>query len=321
MSSHIAICIPCYNESTNLETLYSRLVRALECCPGDRFSLVFADNCSTDDSIAIIERLMAIDSRVGLIENVNNFGFVRSSANALLTPDADANVFLMSDLQDPPELIPELINRWKRGRSQVVFAVRQSSRENAVLFLCKKIYYSMLASLSECPMVRDTTGFGIYDRSVILALRQCSDSYPFIKGLVCAIGFAWETVPYTSASRKGGRSSASLGFLVDFGILGIVTLSRKPMRIITYSGITLGAVAVILSAVVLISKLLFWSLFQFGLAMLAVSALFFLGVGLTALGIIGEYVGFLSHRSLRLPLVVERRRRNVPIVEATLSRP
>jgi dolichol-phosphate mannosyltransferase len=255
---------------------------------------------------------MMNDPRIGLIENVSNFGFVRSSANCLLAPDADANIFLLADLQDPPELIPVLISRWKQGSSQVIFAVRRSSKENAILFVCKKIYYALLSFLSDYPMVRDTTGFGIYDRSVIVALRQCIDSYPFIKGLVCAIGFRWETVPYQSSNRKGGRSTASLGFLVDFGILGIVTLSRKPMRVITYSGILLGIVAVLLSILVLISKLLLWSMFQFGLAMLAVSGLFFLGAALTSLGIIGEYVGFLSQRSLRLPLVVEKARSNVP---------
>ncbi len=318
--NHIAICIPCYNEIANIGALYTRLAAVLERFPDDRFSIVFADNNSTDGTPAIIEGLMQHDSRVGMIENVNNFGFVRSSANALLAPDADANLFLMSDLQDPPELIPELIVRWRQGRSQVVFAVRRSSRENALLFICKKIYYALLSILSDYPMVRDTTGFGIYDRSVILALRQCSDSYPFVKGLVCAIGFAWETVSYTSGNRAGGRSHASFGFLIDFGILGIVTLSRKPMRIITYAGIGLGAFALFLSAVVLISKLLFWSMFQFGLAMLAVSGLFFLGIALTALGIIGEYVGFLNQRSLRLPLVVEKRRLNVPQV-ATSSWP
>jgi dolichol-phosphate mannosyltransferase len=319
MKSKIAICIPCYNERDNLRALYSRLCQALQPCHDCDFAIVFADNRSTDDSVEIIESLMDNDARIGLIKNVSNFGFVRSSANCLLAPDADANIFLMADLQDPPELIPELIDRWKQGASQVIFAVRRSSRENALLFLCKKFYYTTLSFLSDYPMVRDTTGFGIYDRSVILALRQCIDSYPFIKGLVCAIGFSWETVPYQSADRKGGRSTASLGFLVDFGILGIVTLSRKPMRIITYSGILLGTLAALLSIVVLVSKFLFWSMFQFGLAMLAVSGLFLLGAVLTSLGIIGEYIGFLSQRSLRLPLVVEKTRINVPSIDEDQS--
>lgn len=311
-SHHIAICIPCYNESSNIEALYLRLSRVLKDFPDDRFSIVFADNCSTDSTVALIEALSVRDSRIGLICNASNFGFVRSSANALLTPNADANIFLMSDLQDPPELVADLIKAWKQGDNQVVFAVRRSSHESPLLFLCKKIYYATLSWLSDYPMVRDTTGFGIYDRSVILALRQSIDSYPFIKGLVCAIGFKWSTIPYVSADRKGGSSSASLSFLVDFGVLGIVTSSRKPMRLITTSGLTLGALSILLSLIVVISKLLYWSSFQFGVAMLSVSSLFFAGIVMFSLGILGEYIGFINQRTLRLPLVVERCRNNVP---------
>lgn len=312
MTDHIAISIPCYNEEANIEKLYERLVAVLERFPDDRFSIVFADNSSTDQTVQLIEVLAARDSRIGLIRNVSNFGFVRSSANALLAPNADANVFLMADLQDPPELVEDLIRAWKRGEDQVIFAVRKSSRENPLLFVCKKIYYAVLSWLSDYPMVRDTTGFGIYDRSVILALRKAIDSYPYIKGLVCAIGFKWSTIPYVSSQRQGGRSSASFSFLVDFGVLGIVTSSRKPMRLITVSGLSLGAMAILLAVIVMISKLFFWQSFQFGLAMLSVTSLFFAGAVMFALGILGEYIGFINQRTLSLPLVVERSRHNVP---------
>jgi polyisoprenyl-phosphate glycosyltransferase len=312
MPHHIAICIPCFNESSNIATLYARLIETLDPFPEIDFSIVFADNCSTDHTVDLIEALAAKDSRVGLIRNVSNFGFVRSSANALLAPDADANVFLMSDLQDPPELVADLIRAWQKGDAQVVFAVRRSSKECAILFLCKKIYYSILSWLADYPMVRDTTGFGIYDRTVILALRKAIDSYPFIKGLVCAIGFKWSTIPYVSADRRGGSSTASFAFLVDFGVLGIVTSSRKPMRLITTAGLSLGTLSILLSLVVLVSKFLFWDSFQFGVALLSISVLFFTGALMFSLGILGEYIGFINQRSLKLPLVVERERLNVP---------
>ena len=312
MTHNIAICIPCYNESANIQSLYSRLRRTLEEVPEINFSIVFTDNCSTDNTVELIKEIARSDSRIGLICNVSNFGFVRSSANALLAPNADANIFLMSDLQDPPELVADLIKAWKNGENQVVFAVRQSSRESPILFICKKIYYAALSWLSDYPMVRDTTGFGIYDRSVILALRESIDSYPFIKGLVCAIGFKWSTIAYISANRNGGRSSASFSFLVDFGVLGIVTSSRKPMRLITITGLSLGMLSILLSLVVIITKLISWEHFQFGLAMLSTTALFSAGVIMFSLGILGEYIGFINQRTLKLPLVVERSRTNVP---------
>lgn len=307
----IAICIPCYNESSNIRELYVRLSGVLEKFPRDIFSIVFADNCSTDSTVKLIEELAINDPRIGLIRNSSNFGFVRSSANALLAPNADANIFLMSDLQDPPELVEDLILSWKNGDSQVVFAVRRSSDENPLLFFLKKIYYALLAWISDYPMVRNCTGFGIYDRAVILSLRESIDSYPFIKGLVCAIGFRWSTISYVSANRRYGTSTASLSFLIDFGVLGIVTSSRKPIRIITICGLMLGVFAIFLSLVVVVSKFIFWGDFQFGVAMLSVSSLFFAGVVLFSLGVLGEYIGFINQRSLRLPLVVEKSRFNV----------
>ena len=309
--AHIAICIPVFNEEVNLPRLYDRINTTISQICDHTFSLVFADNCSTDRTLDLIRSLTASDSRVGYIKNVSNFGFVRSSANVLLAPNADANIFMMADLQDPPELITELIDQWSKSTSQAVFAVRSSTKENAFLFSFKKLYYKLLSVLSDYPMVRDTTGFGIYDKTVISALRQSADSYPFIKGLVCAIGFQWSTVPYISANRTAGKSTASLSFLIDFGVLGIVTASRKPMRLITLFGFGLGGVSLGLSMVVLVSKLLYWSSFQFGLAMLSTTLLFFSGVLLFSLGIIGEYIGFINQRTLRLPLVVEESRYNV----------
>lgn len=309
--AHIAICIPVYNEESNISRLYNRIEATIDNICGHTFSVVFADNNSTDRTLDCIRILAANDPRVGYIKNISNFGFVRSSSNVLLAPDADANIFMMADLQDPPELIAELVDKWSKSSAQVIFAVRSSTRENAILFFFKKLYYKLLSALSDYPMVRDTTGFGIYDKSVIRALRESADSYPFIKGLVCAIGFEWSTVPYVSADRTAGKSSASLSFLIDFGVLGIVTASRKPMRIMTLFGFGLGSLSLCLSTVVLVTKLLYWSSFQFGLAMLSTALLFFSGVLLFALGVIGEYIGFINQRSMRMPLVVEEYRHNV----------
>ena len=230
----------------------------------------------------------------------------------MLTPNADANIFLLSDLQDPPELIPRLIQEWENSNSQVVFAVRKSSKENSTLFFFKTLYYSFLSWLTEKRMVKNSTGFGIYEKSVIQSLRKTIDSYPYIKGLVCSIGFNWSTITYVSEQRKFGKSSASIPFLIDFGVLGIVNASRKPIRIITFLGSLLGTISVLLSLIVIISKIIFWEKFAFGVAMISVTNLFFTGIVLFSLGVIGEYVGFINQRSLRMPLIVEKERFNVP---------
>ncbi len=308
----ISICIPCFNEESNIHEIYRRTTRVISYIKDYDFSIVFSDNASTDKTLEIIKKLAEKDERVGYIANIANFGFVRSSANVLLTPDTDANILLFSDLQDPPEEIPKLIHEWESTDSQVVFAVRKTSKENKVLFFLKTKYYSFLSWLTEKRMVKNTTGFGIYDKSVIQTLRKSIDSYPFIKGLVCTIGFKWSTVPYISSEREFGNSSASLPFLIDFGVLGIVNSSRKPIRIITYLGGVLGMISIFFSVIVIVSKILFWNKFTFGLAMISVSSLFFTGALLFSLGVIGEYIGFINQRSLRLPLVVEKEKYNIP---------
>ena len=307
----IAICIPCFNESANINELYERIITTIKDFKNYEFSIIFADNCSTDNSLEIIKGIAAKDNKVGYLSNISNFGFVRSSAHVLLTPDADANIFLMADLQDPPELIPKLIYEWEKNKFPVIFATRTSSNENLILFYFKRIYYYLLNWLSDYKVVKNSTGFGIYDRNVIKSLRNSIDSYPFIKGLVSAIGFQWTTIPYKSGQRKRGRSSASIPFLIDFGILGIVTLSRKPIRIINLVGFILGCLSIILSFIVIITKFLFWDSFAFGIAMISVSLLFLTGIMLAALGIIGEYIGFINQRSLNLPLVIEKERHNI----------
>ncbi len=122
--------------------------------------------------------------------------------------------------------------------------------------------------------------------------------------------FKWGTINYKSAKRKRGKSSASLPFLIDFGILGLVTLSKKPLRYITFSGIFFGLIGLIFSLIVLITKILFWTTFQFGIAMLSSVSIFLLGTIVFSIGIIGEYISFIHRRSLGLPLVIEKRKIN-----------
>ncbi len=305
----IAICIPCFNESKNIDELYSRVCNSIKNLNYE-FQIIFEDNNSTDNTVIKIENLINKDKRVCLIENQLNYGFVRSSSNVLLTAEADANIFLMADLQDPPELIPKLIEEWNKKEYSVIFCSRSSSKENKILFFCKKLYYFTLEKLSDFKVVKDSTGYGIYDKEVINCLRKIIDSYPFIKGLVCASGFKWGTINYKSAKRKRGKSSASLPFLIDFGILGLVTLSKKPLRYITFSGIFFGLIGLIFSLIVLITKILFWTTFQFGIAMLSSVSIFLLGTIVFSIGIIGEYISFIHRRSLGLPLVIEKRKIN-----------
>jgi dolichol-phosphate mannosyltransferase len=216
----------------------------------------------------------------------------------------------MCDLQDPPEVMPSLINKYISSDTDVVFAVRESSNENSFLFAIKRLYYKALDSISSVSLVRNSTGFGIYSHASIELLQRYSDSQPFIKGLVSELGLRWQTIPYTSQDRQHGTSSARLNFLIDFGVLGITSHSRVPLRLITYSGFALSFFSLILGVLVLISKVFNIGAFPYGLAMLSSGFFFLMGFQIFATGLIGEYVGFLNERSLKRPLVIERERLN-----------
>ena len=307
--SKVTIVTPCYNEGVNIEILYSRTKEIFAMLPY-AYEHIFVDNDSDAQSKQILRDIAKRDSNIKIIFNLRNFGFVRSSTYALFQGNGDATIFLMCDLQDPPELIPRLIEAYVNSDSDVIFAIRQASHESALLFTFKRLYYKALDMISPVRLVKNSTGFGIYSSNSIRLLRQYSDSQPFIKGLVSELGLRWDTIPYISQERQNGVSSAKLNFLIDFGLLGITSHSRLPLRIVTYSGLALSSISVALGIIVLVSKLIGLGSFPYGLAMLSSGFFFLMGFQILATGLIGEYVGFLNERSLQRPLVIERERIN-----------
>jgi glycosyltransferase involved in cell wall biosynthesis len=307
--SKISVVTPCYNEKINITLLYRRTKDVFAVLPYT-YEHIFVDNDSDYESKKILRDLAKTDPNVKIIFNLRNYGFVRSSTYALFQGNGDATIFLMCDLQDPPEVIPYLIEKYISSDADVVFAVRESSNENSILFAIKKIYYKALDSISSVQLVRNSTGFGIYSHNSIELLQRYSDSQPFIKGLVSELGLRWQSIPYISQDRQHGTSSARLTFLIDFGVLGITSHSRVPLRLITYAGFTLSFLSLILGILVVISKIFYDGSFPYGVAMLSSGFFFLMGFQIFATGLIGEYVGFLNERSMNRPLVIERERLN-----------
>ena len=307
--SKISVVTPCYNEKINIELLYHRTRGVFAKLPYT-YEHIFVDNDSDPESKQILRDLAKLDPSVKIIFNLRNYGFVRSSTHALFQGNGDATIFLMCDLQDPPEVIPYLVEKYISSDADVVFAVRESSNENSFLFAIKRLYYKALDSISSVGLVRNSTGFGIYSHESIEHLKRYSDSQPFIKGLVSELGLRWHSIPYKSQDRQHGTSSARLNFLIDFGVLGITSHSRMPLRLITYSGFALSIMSITLGVLVLLSKVLGIGAFPYGLAMLSSGFFFLMGFQILATGIIGEYVGFLNERSMKRPLVIERERLN-----------
>lgn len=305
----ISIVTPCYNEAENVAELHARLKSVRDGLPQYRFEHIFIDNASTDDTVERIKNLISIDPAVRLIVNARNFGHIRSPYYAVLQATGDAVVCMASDLQDPPELLPEMIRNWEKG-FRVVAGVKSVSRESRAMWLVRSMYYRVARKMADVPLLEHFTGFGIYDRSVIDILRGMDDPYPYFRGLIAEMGFEIARVPYDQPGRKRGITKNNFYTLYDLAMLGIVNHSKIPIRLATMAGFALSLISFLISLTYLILKLVLWDRFQLGTAPLLIGMFFFGSVQIFFIGLIGEYVASIHTQVKGRPLVVERERVN-----------
>ena len=304
----ISIITPCFNEKENVQELYDRIRQVMKELAYD-YEHIFIDNASTDNTVEILRGLAAQDKRVKVIINTRNFGHIRSPYHALLQASGDAVIGMASDLQDPPEKIPEFIRKWEEGY-KVVIGVKTSSQESGLFYLLRSLYYRVLRSFSDVRLIDNFTGFGLYDRKVIEILREFHDPYPYFRGLIADIGFDIARIGFDQPRRKRGISKNNFYTLYDLAMLGVVSYTKVPLRLAAMFGFFSGAMSFLVGLVYLIYKLVDWRNFSLGLAPVVIG-LFFLGsVQLFFLGIVGEYIGQIYTLSVRRPLVIEKERIN-----------
>jgi glycosyltransferase involved in cell wall biosynthesis len=299
----------CFNEADNLEEFVARLWAAVAGLSAYEIELILIDNASTDGTDVILRRLAAADRRVKVIFNARNFGHIRSPHHALLQARGDAVIGMASDLQDPPEMIPEFVRKWEEG-SKAVVAVKEQSEESAIFFFIRRSYYRLVTRLAEFDLIENTTGFGLYDQAIIDYCRQLRDPYPYFRGLISEIGFPIATVPFLQPTRKRGLTKNNFYTLYDMAMLGITNHSKVPLRIATMMGFGMSFVSLLLGLAYLVYKLLFWERFTVGVAPVVIGLFLFASVQLFFIGILGEYIGAIHTQVLKRPLVVERERLN-----------
>ena len=306
----ISITAGCFNEAENLPLFYERWRKVLEQFPAYDYEFVIADNCSTDGSREILRRLAAEDPKFRVILNSANFGHIRSPYNALLSSSGDLIVPTCSDLQDPPEIFPELLKKYEEGY-KVVCAVRNRTHANGLMELVRRFYYWFLGKVSPGEKILSGfTGFGIYDRVCIEALKKFNEPYPSFRGLISEIGFQSTTVPYVQEKRFHGKTKNNLFTLYDMAMTGVVHHTKLPLRLAVFFGGLLGCLSLLIALVYLILKLVWWDTFNLGLAPLVIGLFFFSSVQLFFIGIIGEYLGAVWTQVRNRPLVIEEERIN-----------
>lgn len=304
----ISLVTPCYNEAENVQELYERVRRTMASLPYE-YEIIFIDNASIDNTVSILRALAKHDQRVKVIVNTRNFGQVRSPYHAVLQTCGDAVVCLASDLQDPPEKIPEFVKKWEEGY-KVVIGVKSESKETGPLFLLRSLYYRILRRLSDVDLIDNFTGFGMYDRSVIDIIRGFDDPYPYFRGMIADIGFPIARIQFLQPVREHGITKNNFYTLYDVAMLGLTAYTKIPLRLAAMVGFLTATISFVVGLGYLVYKLIFWAEFSVGLAPLVIG-LFFLGsVQLIFLGIVGEYIGAIYTQVMHRPHVIEKERIN-----------
>ncbi len=305
----ISLISPCFNEEGNIDELYRRASLVMAGLPQYDFEYLFIDNASTDGTVDKLKALAQQDQRVTIIVNTRNFGHIRSPTWGILQTCGDATVVLASDLQDPPELIPDFIATWEQGH-KIVLAVKPMSQTNPLIHRLRKLYYRILDGISEVAIVKDATGFGLYDRVILEHLRQIHDPYPFMRGLVCELGYPIKTIPFDQPRRERGISKNNFYTLYDLAMLGVVSHSVVPIRLAAIAGFLTGLLSILVALVFLVLKLALWDRFPIGIAPIVIGMFFMFGVVMLFIGILGEYIASIHTYVRNRPVVIERERIN-----------
>lgn len=309
MTKMISVVSGCRNERDNLAGLVQRIQVALAQAAEKTWEIILIDNDSEDGTQEVLRSLARADSRIKVILNARNFGHIRSPYHAILQGKGDVVIYLASDLQEPPELIPEFIRKWKEG-AEVVAAVKNKSAESPLFFLVRRVYYRLLQELADVKTIPNFTGFGLYSRRVIDYCRDLHDPYPYFRGLISDIGLLVALVEYKQPKRTRGFSKNNFYTLYDMAMLGITNHSKVPLRLATFSGFLLSLLSFLVGCGYLVYKLMFWERFSLGIAPAVIGLFFFCSIILFFIGILGEYIGAIHTQVLRRPLVVEKERIN-----------
>jgi polyisoprenyl-phosphate glycosyltransferase len=306
----ISVLVPTYNEEANVVPLSEAIIAQFESAlPDYDYEIVFIDNCSADSTRDKLRALCACNARIKAILNARNFGQFNSPYYGLQQTTGDCTVLMCADFQDPVEMIPEYVREWENG-SMVVLGQKSASKENALVYAFRKLYYRIMRKRSSVEFISQVTGSGLYDRSFVDVLRSMDDPTPFLRGVVAEYGFKVKTVPFVQPKRRAGKSSNSFSRYYDAAMQSFTTYTKFGIRIAVALGVVFTLTSLITVAGAVIWKLLNWA--TFSLSSIALQLCIFVVVSLQLLfiGLVGEYVLNINSKIRRRPLVVEEERIN-----------
>ena len=297
----ISVIIPAYNEEEVLDMLMERLGKLAADQPGYNWEFMFVNDGSRDRTLEIIKQYAERDTRVSYINLSRNFGKETAMIAGFDHVRGDAVVNIDADLQDPPELIPQMIKYWEDGYDDVFARRRSRAGESFVKKLTSQVYYKVLQRSTRIPIQIDTGDFRLHDRRCIDALKQFRESERYTKGMFSWIGYKKKEILYDRDPRAAGTTKWNYGKLVNLAIDGITSFTTAPLRVSTYVGFIVSVVAFVYILYLLIRPL-FGVPTGGGYSSTMAAILFLGGVQLLSLGIIGEYIGRIFNETKNRPL-------------------
>lgn len=310
MKKKISILSPAFNEEGNVRRCYEE-VRAVMQPLLDRYDYehIFGDNCSTDRTLPILRELAAQDPRVKVLTYSRNWGANKNGMTLIRHASGDATIPMPTDLQEPVELIPRLVELWEQGY-EIVFGTYKNSSDGILMRVVRRLYYWIVNLLSTEPLLENYSGFGIWDKKVVREISKLDDFNPYIRGFLSIIGFKSTILPYQRVGRKAGRSSYNFAAYLDLAINAIISHSFVPIRLATLIGLLLFGISIIAAFAYALIKILNWQFQAPGATTTIVLVLFFSGIQLFFLGMLGEYIGAIHAQVRRGPFVIIRERIN-----------
>ena len=309
----LSVVVPCYNEEAVINETHRRLAAVLGRLPGLDYEIVYVDDGSGDRTALLLQQLQRADRRVRVVRFSRNSGHQIAVTAGVEHAGGDAVVLIDADLQDPPAVIAEMVDRWREGYD-VAYGVRTDRPgESAFKRATATSFYRLINRPSETDIPLDTGDFRLMDRKVVDALQAMPERDRFVRGMVSWVGFRQVAVPYRRDARLAGESKYPLLKMVRFALEGITSFSVQPLRVATWLGFAVSAMA-LMGIVYAPAKRLFTDDWVTGWTAIMIAVLFLGGVQLLSLGIIGEYVGRIYGEAKRRPLYLVAERHGFPMM-------
>ncbi len=299
----LTVVVPVYNEQENLAELCRRVKEACDSVPDLTWSMIMVDDGSKDDTAKLALEQHAADPRFNLVKLSRNFGHQAAITAGLSHADGDAVVIMDADLQDPPELIPQLVEAWRQG-GQVIMAQRKSRAETGLRRVGFDLFHKFFRWLSDFPIPSQTGVFGLMDRAAHEELVKLTERNRFIPGLRAWIGFDQRTVYYDRQERAAGEPKQTFKRLIKYAMDGVFSFSYKPLRLMMWAGVMVSMMSFLVAIYFIIKRIAGAETSQTGFTTTITLILFLGGIQLIAIGLLGEYLGRIYDEVKNRPMFI-----------------